>query len=117
MTLPGAKAYELAQLRSNGMPLSPFAGPYVVKPKATSGMPMTAHAFNSETMNEGAEPGQQGTQFDALGHFAALKQPWDGKTPFPASEAVYYGGLRAHGGKTRAEGARPPPGLRQATPE
>src|SRR5438067_2694555 len=93
MTLPGAQVYELAQLRSNTMPLSPFAGPYVVKPKATAGIPMTAHAYNSETINEGAEPGQQGTQFDPLGHFAALKQPWDGKPQFPAEQALYYGGL------------------------
>src|SRR5436190_4015954 len=93
MTLPGAQQYELSQVRSNTMPLSPFAGPYAVKPKPTSGIPMTAHAYNSETMNEGAEPGQQGTQFDALGHFAALKQPWDGKPPFPAEQAVYYGGF------------------------
>src|SRR5919197_10960 len=76
MTLSGAKAYELSQIRSNTMPLSPFAGPYAVKAKPTAGIPMTAHAYNSETMNEGAEPGQQGTQFDALGHFGALKQPW-----------------------------------------
>ena len=93
ITLPGAKAYELAQLRSNTMPLSPFAGPYVVKPKPTSGIPMTAHAYNSETINEGAEPGQQGTQFDPLGHFAVLQAPWDGKPPFPSEQAVYYGGF------------------------
>jgi kynurenine formamidase len=93
MTQPGAQAYELSQLRSNTMPLSPFAGPYAMKPKATSGIALTAHAYNSETINEGAEPGQQGTQFDPLGHFAALAQPWDGKPPFPAGQAVYYGGF------------------------
>src|SRR5881394_1931951 len=60
MSQPGAQSYELSQLRSSTMPLSPFAGPYAVKPKPTSGIPMTAHAYNSETMNEGAEPGQQG---------------------------------------------------------
>ena len=91
MTLPGAQAYELSQIRSNTMPLSPFAGPYAVKAKPTAGIPLTAHAFNSETINEGAEPGQQGTQFDALGHFASFRQPWDGKAPFPAEQAVYYG--------------------------
>jgi kynurenine formamidase len=93
MQQPGAKAYELSQVRSNTMPLSPFAGPYQVKPKPTSGIPGTAHVFNSEQMNENAEPAQQGTQFDALGHFAALKQPWDGKSELPAGEAVYYGGF------------------------
>jgi kynurenine formamidase len=90
---PGARTYELSQVRSNTMPLSPFAGPYAVKPKPSSGIPGTAHAFNSETLNEGAEPGQQGTQIDALGHFAVLKQPWDGKSPLPADEAAYYGGF------------------------
>src|SRR4029453_1141674 len=90
---PGARTYELSQVRSNTMPLSPFAGPYAVKPKPSSGIPGTAHAFNSETLNEGAEPGQQGTQIDALGHFAVLKQPWDGKSPLPADVALYYGGF------------------------
>jgi kynurenine formamidase len=75
------------------MPLSPFSGPYTAKPKPSSGIPGTAHAFNSETFNEGAEPGQQGTQIDALGHFAVLMQPWDGKPPLPVGEAVYYGGM------------------------
>ena len=89
----GARTYELSQVRSNSMPLSPFAGPYQMKPKPTSGIPGSAHAFNSETLNEGAEPGQQGTQIDALGHFAVLKQPWDGKSPLRADEALYYGGF------------------------
>src|SRR5688572_20060224 len=92
MSQPGAISYEISQVRSNTMPLSPFTGPYQVKPKPSSGVPGTAHAFNSETLNEGAEPGQQGTQFDALGHFAAMKEPWDGKAPFTADGAVYYGG-------------------------
>ena len=30
---------------------------------------------------------------DALGHFGALQQPWDGKSASPADEAVYYGGF------------------------
>ena len=70
---PTAKVYELSQLRSPTMPLSPFAGPYQMRPKPTAGIPGTTHAFNSETFNENAEPGQQGTQIDALGHFAELK--------------------------------------------
>jgi kynurenine formamidase len=93
MQKPGAKAYELSHVRSNTMPLSPFAGPYAVKPKTTAGIPGTAHAFNSEQFNENAEPGQQGTQIDALGHFGVLKQPWDGKSELPAGQAVYYGGF------------------------
>ena len=90
---PYAKAYEVSHLRSDSMPLSPFSGPFVVRPKPSSGIPGSAHAFNSETLNEGAEPGQQGTQIDALGHFAVLKQPWDGKSPLPLEGATYYGGL------------------------
>jgi kynurenine formamidase len=46
-----------------------------------------------ETYNAGVQPGQQGTQIDALGHFGAFKQPWDGKSEFPAMSAVYYGGF------------------------
>src|SRR5262245_60301225 len=93
LSQPKARAYELSQLRSPTMPLSPFAGAYQTKPKATAAIPGTVHAFNSETINEGAEPGQQGTQFDALGHFSFLKQPWDGKPPAPTDQATYYGGL------------------------
>ena len=93
MQQPGAKAYELSHLRSNTMPLSPFAGPYAVKPEASAGIPGTAHLFNTETFNQGAQPAQQGTQMDALGHFGAFKQPWDGKSEFPADQAVYYGGF------------------------
>ena len=90
---PGAKSYELSHVRSNTMPASPFAAPTQSKPKATAGIPGSAHAFNSEQLNENAEPAQQGTQMDALGHFGAFKQPWDGKSEFPAGEAVYYGGF------------------------
>jgi kynurenine formamidase len=93
MSQAGAQSYELSQVRSNTMPLSPFAGPYAVKPQGSAGIPMTAQAFNMEKMIEGADPGQQGTQFDALGHFGALRQPWDGKSAFPADQAVYYGGF------------------------
>lgn len=89
----GAQAYEVSQVRSNTMPLSPFAGPYAMKPKASAGIPGTAQLFNMDSFNEGVDPGQQGTQFDALGHFASLKAPWDGKEPLPADQAVYYGGF------------------------
>ena len=90
---PGARAYEVSWERSNTMPKSPFSGPLLSKPKPVSGLPGTLHAFNGETLNEGAEPGQQGTQIDALGHFGVLKSPWDGKLPFPSAEVSYYGGL------------------------
>ncbi len=90
---PQAKVYELSQLRSPTMPLSPFAGPYQMRPKPTAAIPGTTHAFNSETFNENAEPGQQGTQIDALGHFAARARPWDGKSPVEEEKITYYGGL------------------------
>lgn len=95
MSRPGAKSYEVSWERSNTMPLSPFSAPLVAKPKPVAGIPGTAHAFNGETLNEGAEPGQQGTQIDALGHFGLLKQPWDGKPPYPHGDVVYYGGMGA----------------------
>jgi kynurenine formamidase len=93
MQQPDARTYEVSQLRSNTMPLSPFTGPFITKPKPSSGIPGTLQAFNSETLNEGAEHGQQGTQIDALGHFAVLRQPWDGKSALPLDGAAYYGGL------------------------
>ena len=92
MARPNAKTYELSYVRSGTMPLSAFSGPYVTKPKPTASIPGTAHAFNLESFGEGAEPGQQATQIDALGHFGFLKQPWDGKGPVPVEGAVYYGG-------------------------
>jgi len=93
MAQPSARVYEASQVRSNTMPKSPFASPGGTQHKATSGVPFSAHAFNSEVMQADAEPAQQGTQLDALGHFARIKNPWDPKTPMPADEAVYYGGL------------------------
>ena len=89
---PKAKVYEASRVRSNTMPLSPFSGPYVVKPAPTTVLPGTQHAFNMESLT--GDPGQQGTQIDALGHFGALSQPWDGKSDSPADGAVYYGGYK-----------------------
>jgi kynurenine formamidase len=93
MAQSAARTYEASHVRSNSMPKSPFAGPGGTQAKPTSGVPFSAHAFNSEVMQASAEPGQQGTQIDALGHFASISKPWDPKNPFPASEAVYYGGF------------------------
>jgi hypothetical protein len=93
MAQPTAKTYEASHLRSNTMPKSPFSAPYVTKYKPTSGVPFSAHAFNGEQLEAGAEPGQQGTQIDAIGHFAVIKSPWDPKNPFPADDASYYGGF------------------------
>ena len=51
----------------------------------------TRHAFNTDEVASG-DPNQQGTQMDALGHFAVLPEAWDGKGEFPADKAHYYGG-------------------------
>jgi kynurenine formamidase len=88
---PRAKSYELSFVRSNTMPQSPFAVPLRENRKPTVGIPGTMHAFNTDEIVSG-DPGQQGTQMDALGHFAVLPQPWDGKGEFPAGSARYYGG-------------------------
>jgi len=92
MARPKAKTYELSYIRSGTMPLSGFSGPYVTKPKSSAGIPGTSQVFNMESLGEGAEPGQQGTQIDALGHFGFLPQAWDGKGALAAEGARYYGG-------------------------
>jgi len=90
---PQAKSYELSFPRSNTMPQSPFATPMRENRKPTVGIPGTRHAFNTDETVSG-DPNQQGTQMDALGHFAVLPQPWDGKSEFPAGSASYYGGYK-----------------------
>jgi len=90
---PNAKEYELSHVRSNTMPMSPFSGPYLYKFNPTTVVPGTVHAFNTEALVSG-EPQAQGTQMDALGHFAYLPAPWDGKSANPADGAHYYGGYR-----------------------
>ena len=93
MAQPGAKWYEASQLRSNTMPKTPFGGPGGLKPKPTAAVPFSRHVFNSEVYEAEAEPGQQGTQIDALGHFASIGEPWDPKTPLAVDGAAYYGGF------------------------
>ncbi|HSB99538.1 MAG TPA: cyclase family protein, partial [Burkholderiaceae bacterium] len=93
MAQPRSQVYEASHVRSNTMPKSPFASPAGTQYKGTAGVPFSAHAFNSEVMQANAEPGQQGTQIDALGHFASISKPWDPKDPFPADDAKYYGGF------------------------
>jgi kynurenine formamidase len=110
------KAYELSHARSNTMPLSPFSGPYVQKPKPTASIPGTAHAFNGEQLEAGAEPAQQATQIDALGHFGVLKQPWDGKPPIPVDDAVYYSGYTQKDVKPTPESGLLRLGMEKAPP-
>ena len=68
---PKAKSYEISYLRSNTMPQSPFGVPLRDKYRPTVGIPGTAHAFDGEETVSG-EAGAQGTQMDAIGHFAVL---------------------------------------------
>src|ERR1700716_591665 len=90
---PNAKSYELSFLRSNSMPQSPFAAPLRENAKPTVGIQGTKHAFNTDEIASG-DPNQQGTQMDALGHFAVLPEAWDGKGEFPSGGAAYYGGYK-----------------------
>src|SRR4029453_4749123 len=83
LTAPNAKAYELSYLRSNTMPQSPFAVRRPESPKPRVGIAGTRHAFNSDEVASG-DPNQQGTQMDAIGHFAVLPEAWDGKGEFPS---------------------------------
>src|SRR6266849_10104098 len=88
-----AKSYELSYLRSNTMPQSPFGVPLRERYRPTVGIAGTRHAFNGEETVSG-EPGAQGTQMDAIGHFAVLPEAWDGKGEFPGDKATYYGGYK-----------------------
>jgi len=93
LSQPSARAYELSQVRSSTMPLSPFAGAYVQKPVATIGVQGTVQVFNMDVLNDAVNPGQQGTQMDALGHFGRLAQPWDGTSALATDDVRYYGGF------------------------
>ena len=93
LSSPGAKVYELSHIRSNTMPLSPFAGPFEITYLPTAGFPETAQTYNVDVLNENANPGQQGTQIDAFGHFAYIDEAWDGTSPAFAEGARYYGGF------------------------
>jgi kynurenine formamidase len=93
LAAPNAKSYELSFPRSNTMPQSPFAVPLRENAKPTVGIQGTRHAFNTDETVSG-DPGQQGTQMDALGHFAVLPEAWDGKAEFPSGGAAYYGGYK-----------------------
>ena len=87
----GAKSYELSHLRSNTMPMSPFGAPLVFEFTSTVSLPGTRHAFNGEQA-VGGEPGAQGTQMDAIGHFAYYDEVWTGEGEAPLANAKYYGG-------------------------
>lgn len=88
-----AKSYEVSHVRSNTMPLSPFTLPFKYVYRGTASIPGTRHSFNGEHVASG-EPGAQGTQIDALGHFSVMDKPWNGKKPIPTDTATYYGGYK-----------------------
>jgi len=93
LSRPGVKVYELSHVRSNTMPISGLAGPFEIKYLPSVVLPQTTHAFNFSVLTENSSPGQQGTQMDALGHFAYFDEAWDGTSPSHAEGGRYYGGL------------------------
>jgi kynurenine formamidase len=111
----GAKSYELSHVRSNDMTMSPFGVPLKYDYRPTVGIPTTRHAFNGEQIASG-EPGAQGTQMDALGHFAYLDEPWDGQGDFPSDGASYYGGYSQSDVKPSADSPLLKLGIEQAPP-
>ncbi len=115
MSQPGAQSYELSHVRSNDMTQSPFGLPLVYEFRATVGIPGTLHAFNGEQVVSG-EPAAQGTQMDALGHFAYLSEPWDGQGDFPSDGASYYGGYSQSDVKPSADSPLLKLGIEQAPP-
>ena len=92
LSQPQASVYELSHVRSNTMPMSPFGRPLEFEGTPSVSIPGTRHVFNGELV-KGGEPGAQGTQMDALGHFAYYDEAWDGKGEPPLDKAKYYGGL------------------------
>jgi kynurenine formamidase len=115
MNEPGAQSYELSHVRSNEMTQSPFSVPLAYEYRPTVGIPGTLHAFNGEQVASG-EPGAQGTQMDALGHFAYLGTPWSGEGDFPADDAMYYGGYSQADVKPTADSPLLKLGIEQVPP-
>lgn len=89
---PQSREYELSFVRSATMPMSPFAAPVTYEYEPTFGPPIPSrHAVNGERIC--GEAAGQGTQMDALGHFAVLPEIWDPSMgPIPSRNAVYYSG-------------------------
>jgi hypothetical protein len=85
---PNSKEYELSHVRSQTMPTSPFGVPLTYTFRPTNALPQTRHAFNGESIC--GEPAAQGTQMDALGHFAHFDAVWDGSGSPPLATAKYY---------------------------
>ena len=111
-----ANVYELSHVRSATMPLSPFAGPYVPKSTATGGLPGSSQVFNMEVLNESANPAQQGTQMDALGHFGYLARPGTARPPFPPMRHATTAGFTQKDVKPTAESPLLKLGIDKAPP-
>mgnify|MGYP001829160016 CR=1 FL=1 len=92
MSRPDAQVYELSHLRSNNMPMSPWAPPLKIEYQVTNGVPGHLDAWHAGARISG-EPAAQGTQMDAFAHWGTLADPWDGEGDFPAGEVTYYGGF------------------------
>ena len=91
---PQANLYELSHEISETMPQNIFSqGPLATDFLPTGGAPFTIQLVNGEIVT--GEIGQQGTQFDALGHFGALPAPWlPFVDPLPLVDtATYYNGF------------------------
>jgi kynurenine formamidase len=110
-----AKTYELSHERSNTMPLSPFGKPLAYEYTPSVSMAGTRHIYNGEQI-KGGEPGQQGTQMDAIGHFAYYDKVWDGKGQAPIDSAHYYGGFGQKDVKPTADSPLLKLGIEKAPP-
>ncbi len=115
LSRPGAKVYELSHIRSNGMPQSPWSPPLTYEYRPTAGLPGFLDAWHPGVMVEG-EPGAQGTQMDAFGHYGTLDAPWDGESEFPAAEVRYYGGYKQAQVKPHPEAPLQKLGIDKAPP-
>ena len=91
---PNSQSYELSYLRTQSMPLSPFAGEYKPKFLPVSSMLDTVQIFTMDVLNENVNDGNQGTQMDALGHFGHLDTPWDGESELDMANATFFGGFK-----------------------
>lgn len=91
---PNAKAYELSYKRTSTMPLSPFAGEYKPKFLPEIAWAGSKQVFNMDVLNENVNDGNQGTQMDALGHFAYTDKIWTGEGEADLSSLKYFGNFK-----------------------
>ena len=115
LSAPRARCYELAHPITNTMPSSPFGKPLTFQARPTRGIKNSRHASNMEEVLSG-EPGAQGTHVDALGHFGAIDEPWNGTAEFPSDSVLYYGGHRQSDVKPTSDGMLARLGIDKAAP-